>query len=891
MESTFATTDFSAERISGLRAALANLRTEVRRRYDQGATGVQVAATQSSANDTIVVQIWKSILSQLTADQQGLLQHESAILAIGGSGRGEAAPYSDIDLLLLHHPSVTVLYQEIAAQFVRDCWDVGVKIGHSVRTPADTLRMARADLPFATSLVDIRCLWGSASLVQNLERALIRLLTRSQSRQFVANAIAARRIEREECGGAVQQLEPDVKRAFGGLRDIHLIRWIGFARYGVSDLNSLKLRGAFDQREGVRLIQANDFLLGVRMHLHFAAGRANEILTRAEQVKLAESRDIEGTTGQLPVERLMQQYFRHTTTIADVAERMARDQRYIPWSQRLVDYVMTYRVDEIYRVGPHELSVPPRHRPQLGRSLEQMLELFLAAARYRVTVSHAVCESLREALAARPPEEVLSPEAARLFLLILKTTGHLGRTLRTMYDIGLLEAVLPVLRHIRCLLQFNQYHHFTVDEHTLRAIDVAERLETQEGPLGSAYQELEHKELLFLALLLHDAGKGYEEDHSEVGRRIAIDAAKRLGLAEHQADLLVFLVHRHLVMAHLAFRRDTADPEVLLNFSRDVGSAEALRLLYVLTAADITSVGPGAWTEWKAELIATLYERCLLWLSGKSYLFDEPLRLSRIRAEVRQLLRTAEGEPASLEEEETLEALPPHYLLATAPPQIADDLKRLTSRKNHEILVDARYEHETQTVDYRVCADETVATGCFHKITGALTAKRMGILSAQICTTADGQILDSYRVKDYDHEGEVPQFRMEEVGNLIRSVLLGERDLEPLLQAQRRARQPVSVTIAVNRPPLRVTIDNESSDRCTVVDVFAQDRPGLLYLITKTLFDLELSVVLAKISTHFDQVVDVFYVTNAAGEKIRDGQRLRLLRQTLTTQVEEFLNS
>lgn len=886
MSSSLVPVDLAAGKIVQLRADLAELRAEVRKRFDQGATGVQVASTQSSVNDRIIESIWKLALAECNSDETELLRRQSALIAVGGSGRGEAAPYSDIDLLFLHAGSVTDLFHRVAGVAVRACWDVGVKIGHSIRTPGDALRMARGDISFCTSLVETRLLWGSESLHQRLMRKFARLVQRHGGEPFLSQAIASRRQEREECGGAVQQLEPDVKRAFGGLRDVHLIRWIGFARHGVADLNSLKLQGAFDPRDGLRVIQANDYLLGIRNELHFAAGRPFDTLTREEQVRIAERQGFEARAGRFAVERFMQRYFEQTTAIADVAERMARDAGRTPAAKRFVDFVMTYWVDGTYRIGPNGLDVPRRHLGRVTSSLEEMLKLFLAAARYQVTVSHALREAVREALRDRPPEEVLSPEASKLFLQLLKTTGKLGHTLRTMYGIGLLEAILPSLRNMRCLLQFNQYHSYTVDEHTLRAVEAAERLEVDPGAPGRVYKELKHKELLFLALLLHDAGKGFEEDHSEVGQRLAVEAVKRLGLPEHQGDLLVFLVHRHLLMAHLAFRRDTSDPEVLLNFSREVGSADALRLLYILTVADISAVGPGAWTDWKAELIATLYDRCLLWLSGKSYLFDEPVRLSAIRGEARRLL--ADGETGSTQDD-PLEQLPPHYLLSTSPRQIAEDLDRQRKRQTGEIVVDGKWDAETGTVEYRVLTDEKLGAGCFHKITGALTAKRMEILSAHICTSSSGAIIDSYRVRDLDHAGEIPEFRMAEVAELVRAVLSGKLDVATLLRSQPRfAPQLSNVTTEVSRPPLRVTIDNESSDRCTVIDIFALDKPGLLYAIARTLYDLELSLVLAKISTHFDQVVDVFYVTGADGRKIRDGNRLRAMRAALLESLDRF---
>jgi [protein-PII] uridylyltransferase len=866
-----------------LRDRVAQARVQAQRRRTSGATGLQVAGLLSQLLDGFLRDVFEQSQSDQSAERSSELFRGAALLAVGGTGRGDIAPYSDADLLFLHSPQEPRAFSDCVSQTVRNYWDAGLQLGHSLHTVADAVRKARQDSQFATSLIEARLLCGSEGLFDELRQAFKKYVIVARNGHFIEECIAAREKERITHGAVVQQLEPDVKRSLGGLRDLHLLRWVGFARYGTADYDSLVSQGGLSADDVRRLTAAHEFLTGVRIDLHFAAGRAQDVLSREDQLRLAEQRGIPGTAGQRPVERFMQQYFEHTTTIADISNRFVERHRRKPWTKVARDYVMSFRVDDIYRIGPETVEVAPRHQATVVASLEQVLQLALKAVLFRVRIAPPLIDLLKEH-SKELCQQAVTPAAVKLFLQILGNPGTLGVVLRTLYEVGVLETILPPLRHTRCLLQFNQYHSYTVDEHTLRTIECAERLEHDTGPLGRAYREIHHKELLHLALLLHDAGKGFEEDHSEIGRRLAIETAEQFQLPDHQRDLLVFLVHQHLLMATLAFRRDTADPEVLLKFNHDVGSPDALSMLFVLTAADISAVGPATWNDWKAELLAGFYDRSMEWLSGQSHQLEEPVRRQQVLCDVLKIAgKSLPKDELSLR----LEPFPIHYLLSTPPVRIAADLQVLRQREPDDVHVESNYDPETGTVEYRVITSEAVGCGCFHKLTGVLSAKRMEILSAQICTSQDGIIVDSYRVRDYDHAGTVPDFRRDEIAAAIRRALRGELDVESLFRTRPRF-SPSVLQGPVSDLPMRVVIDNETSDKYTVVDVFAHDRPGLLYHITRSLFELDLSVVLARISTHFDQVVDVFYVTDTHGGKIHESQRLTHIRDEMTRKLTEF---
>jgi [protein-PII] uridylyltransferase len=365
----------------------------------------------------------------------------------------------------------------------------------------------------------------------------------------------------------------------------------------------------------------------------------------------------------------------------------------------------------------------------------------------------------------------------------------------------------------------------------------------------------------------------------------------RLRLTDEDRETLVFLVHRHLAMAHQAFRRDNSEYEAILDFSREVGSAERLRMLFVLTAADVTAVGPGVWTQWKSQLVSELYGRTLVLLSGHDAAVDQALRLAKIKRQVMRIISKS-GSPAQDPAEKQqllalLEKLPAHYLSTTAPDRIAFDLRSMLQYRPGQIQVDGHFDPPTQTVEYRIITHENDVQGCFHKATGVLTAQRLEIASAQICTTPDGFVIDSFHVHDRDFAGAVPAQRIEEVASAMQDTLSGRVRVEELFQRHRRfggggKLQPLS------NLPARVVVDNGSSERFTVIDVFSHDRPGLLYTLSRKIFELELSVVLAKIATHLDQVVDVFYVTARTGGKLEDPVRLKEIQSTLLATLDEF---
>jgi [protein-PII] uridylyltransferase len=881
--------DTNPQRLVRLRHRVEGVERDARDRFVHGDECGEVSAGLSREIDLSLAETLEESFVALSGQTRKEISQTFALVAVGGTGRGDPALYSDVDLLFLTDPKLPASGREWLEQVIRDFWDSGWKLGHSVRTINECLSTALEDNQIATSLIETRLLWGSSELYQALRRKYETKLVRPRWKSLCTGTVANRAEEREKNGGAVLSLVPDVKRACGGLRDWHFVRWLTFWEFGTPDPGELVIRSVITDSDLLNVQHAVKYLSRIRMDLHFEAGQAQDVLTRDEQLRLATKYGLQATAGQRPVERFMRQYFEHAMRLSRLAQRLEMRHTKKPLASKLIGLVDTpHKEKDGFRVGRDGIDVIPSAMKKLLTDADMMLRLFYLSAMYNQAPKQELLDALRRSLPALSFQ--LSSEGARRFREILAWSSSLETVLRLMNETGLLERIVPDLSNAHFLLQFNQYHSYTVDEHTFRAIGRLCSFRNDPGELGNVYRSIRHPEVVHLAMLLHDLGKGFEEDHSEVGKRIAERIGANLEFSAAQQAQLVLLVHKHLVMPNTAFWRDTTDPRVLLDFSREVGSVENLKMLYVLVAADVWAVGPEVWTDWKAELLSGLYERTLQTLSGEG----GPLQEAKVRSErkreiMQSILRDTSLDPER--EERWLEAefdtLPLHYLLANSAREIASDLERVALLKPESVFVEGSYHGETESVEYRIFLAPEFATGCFHRIAGGLTALRMEIRAAHICTTTRGVVVDRFIVKDNDFEGTVPFSRIKDVGRILEEIVRGERPLKPLLSKKTRfARERDSGAYA--NQPTKLIIDNDSSDRCTVVDVFTLDRRGLLHALSRAIFEEGFSVDLARIGTHLEQVVDVFYLTDDRGHKIEDERRLKSLYDRLKALLDSL---
>ena len=566
------------------KSQLAEGREKLREQHDHDSPGIQVCARLTDLLDGIVMSLFDAALADLELDD---IREHLALVPNGGYGRRDVAPYSDLDLMILHKRSARGV-SELAKRLMKDLYDTGLVLGHSVRTPGQAVGLARGDVSICTALMESRFLAGNQDLYKRFAASFAKMTSR-RFRSLHPAIVAARREERAQYGETIYLLKPNIKRSRGGLRDIQLLRWIGFARFGSSDPDHLQQMGALSKDDRRRLRSATEFLLRVRNEMHFNAGKAQDMLDRPEQVRMAGRFGFQGTDGMLPVEQFMREYFRHTSQVRYLASRFVQSVRPAPPMTGVLGPIMGHRVEGDYRVGWKHITATRQGLTKLKGDLDEVLRLADLANLYGIRIAPSTWEAVCRAAPGYSNE--VSPEVARRFLSLLAQPARLGELLRRLHELGVLEKIVPAFAHARCLLQFNEYHKYTVDEHCIRAVECATEFAADRGPLGEAYRGIKQKRILHLALLLHDAGKGHAEDHADVGRRIAEETAARLELPARESDTLKFLVHKHLMMSHLAFRRDTSDDEVVVRFAVDVGSPEVLQMLYVLTCADLAAVG------------------------------------------------------------------------------------------------------------------------------------------------------------------------------------------------------------------------------------------------------------------------------------------------------------
>lgn len=855
------------------RAKLASAREEMSRAHSEGVPAATVCDEWS--------RICTSVLEQLSADAHEVTPRPSeqyALVAHGGFGRFELAPYSDIDLMLLHDGRSSQDWAPFAKRLSQAIFDVGMDLGFSVRSIADCFAESQRDVRVLTSLTESRLFAGDAAFFRDYWNRFRRFCKRNTAR-LVGEAWNARRAERRQYGDTVYLLEPNVKRSEGGLRDIHCIRWLGAIRGGTTDFRQLKQKGLLSAEDLRELTQAQEFLMWLRNELHVQAGRAQDLLSRSEQLRIAEGRGYPDSSSERPVEAFMREYFHHTRAVRDAARHFYEAVRPRSRSLAIFEPVISHRATPDYLVGPVHIRARPTALKRLTDDLAEVLRLMDLANWYNRRIDHRTWQAIRAAVKARDDLD-LSPTAAKRFLSLMSHPARLGPLLRRLHELRVLELFVAGLRHAWCLVQFNEYHKYTVDEHCILAVQQATEFGERNDELGEAYRNLQPKYLLHLALLLHDLGKGFPRDHSEVGGELAAETGRRLGLSSRDTAMLRTLVEKHLLMSHLAQQHNVYDESTWLRLAREIGSPFVLQMLYVLTCADLAAVGPGVLTDWKLRLITDLYLQTREHLTTEA---DEPPAVARIQ-EKAELVRGALAEHSDAERLlAQLERVPRQLMISEPAEEIIDLMARLAAKNERDVAAWGAYDDQRATVTYTIMAPADMVPGPFHRLTGALASCALQVLAADIFTLPGGVLLDRFVVEDPDFEGAPPPARIHEVCDKLTASLTEPSEQPP---AFRRLWQSAEPMAPLRDLPPRVRFDNATSPEATIISVFAYDRRGLLYDLSKTLFSLGLSVQSAKIGTHLDQVTDVFYVTDSVNEKITEEAQLEDIRAAILEAVD-----
>jgi len=869
----------SQERIKSFRGFLAVETERLRARHEFGLGGKEIAQGRSHLVDAVVAQVCRMVADDLGPGARQDLA-ASAVIAVGGYGRQELAPFSDIDLLFLHPGRLNRVAEEFVGRVLPLLWDVGLKLGHSVRSVSECVDLGAADLHVRNAAAESRLLLGSNDLFQELQRELLSKVFRNPraNRRFF-KAMRAEFLERrEKHGPIVGMLEPHVKEGAGGLRDLHTVAWVTLARYGIRGLDGLLSAGLVSPSDYGRMLRAYDFLLRVRNEAHFRTGRASDILALEMQPALARGLGYSDQGSAAASEIFMRDFYFRAQEIQRFTDAFLRQAEFMEAPSGLLPLTKRARAvgpERRYRIRDNDLLPGPQGPGFEGDAL-RLFEVFRVAQQHGARVGAELKEAVHDSLDLVDRDVRQSPEVAALFLEILGEVGKVAPVLVDMHETGLLGRYLPEFRTLTFMVQHDYYHRYTVDQHTLKAIEALDSLvatPTPSVPLRAALDEVQDKARLVLAILLHDVGKGQGRGHVTKGARLATDIGRRLGLDAEALDDVVFLVSKHLVMSRVSQRRDLADQALLRGFADTVGTVDRLNMLYLLTFADMSGVGPGIWNEWKAVLLSDLHSRTRTLLQGGEHAEEGPQRRVKLEEKVLEALTP---EFLRSDVDEFLTHLPDRYMLAVSPEAIARHFEMMKELGKRPFVTDWKQSQKGPYTLLSVCTHDR--PGVLASIAGALTGSGLDILSVEIFTRDDGIVVDWFKVCEAMGASAVQpvgEGRFTTIDADIGAALEGRLDLASAVDRQ-RARQMRRRRKRATPPVVRFE-DADEPGR-TVIEVKADDEPGLVYRIAATLAELGMNISLAKIATEKSQALDIFYVSNAAGAALSPGEQAAVER-------------
>ena len=802
------------------------------------------------------------------------------VIAVGGYGRAEMSPHSDVDVAFLVGGKKTAWCEQVVEAMLYLLWDLGLKVGHSTRTLDEAMRLSKNDLTIRTALLEGRYVWGDQELFEEGSRRFTAEVVQGNQRNFVTEKLAERNARHKRMGDSRYVVEPNVKDGKGGLRDLHTLYWIGKFIHRVRTASELVDVGLFTPAEYRSFRRAENFLLAVRSHMHVITGRAEDRLTFDLQRRIAERMKFAERPGKSSVERFMQFYFLQAKRVGSLTgvflahiddqfeAKTARRGFFAGWKQKA-------RQLKGYRVFGGKIAAPSDD--WFKKDPVRLIEIFQLAEAEELEIHP---ETMRQAdrdsgVIDNAVRE--DPRANALFLDLLCGRNDPEMVLRWMNETGVFGKFVPDFGKVNAQMQFDMYHHYTVDEHTIRAIGLLNQIE--KGELADDHPRatrLIHKvgsrRTAYVAALLHDIAKGRGGDHSVLGAEVAEDLCPRFGLSPSETEMVAWLVRNHLLMSHTAQKRDLTDPKTIEDFVALVQSQERLRHLAILTAVDIRAVGPGTWNSWKGQLLGELYD-----------VSSERLRLGHMRhgreqkmaykqQEVAKLL----GEDAALVDE-LAKTMGDAYWIAEPTDIIALNLVHYAAARaaEHELSIHCEYyEARGATLVTVIAADHP---GLFYRIAGGIHLAGGNIIDARIHTTRKGWALDNFLVQDPHGEPFAEAGQLDRLKKSIADALANKVDLAPRL-AQRPL--PHSRARAFDVAP-RVLFDNKASNKFTVIEVNARDRSALLNRLARALFESRLVVHSAHVTNYGERAADTFYVTDLTGGKLQPGDRMNRIEARL----------
>jgi [protein-PII] uridylyltransferase len=871
-----------------LRQALENGRAELTRRLaDKPSAGHEIVHGHAFLIDQLIRVLHDHVIGDLYPVPNRSKGERLTLIAVGGYGRGEMAPHSDVDIAFITPGKPTAWCEQVIEALLYYLWDLALKVGHSTRSLDEMVRMARSDLTIRTAILEGRYLWGDQELYEQASQRFWNDVVPGSESQFVSEKLAERNARHKRMGDSRYVVEPNVKDGKGGLRDLQTLYWIGKYIHRVRGAAELVDVGLFTPKEYRSFRRAEGFLLAVRCHLHTITRRAEDRLTFDLQREVAKRMNFADRPGKSAVERFMQYYFiqaQHVGNLtgvflAHIDEQMAQKGR------RPRGLLATFRSRprplKGYNVISGRICAPGddwfRDDPV------RLIELFQIAEEEGLEIHPDTMRMARRDAELIRDEVRQDPRANALFLKVLCGRRDPETVLRWMNEAGVFGRFVPDFGKVNAQMQFDMYHHYTVDEHTIRAIGLLARIERGElkddHPLATELlPRLASRAVLYVATLLHDIAKGRGGDHSVLGAEVAEKLCPRLGMSQDETELVAWLVRWHLLMSSTAFKRDLSDPKTITDFVEQVQTLERLRQLMILTVVDIRAVGPGIWNSWKRQLLAELYE-----------LAEERMRLGHKRHGRKERIEAKKARVAELlgsdahYMDELTDRFDDAYWIAEPEDIIALNMPIYAEAKRHEhkLTIRTQYYPARGATLVTVIGDDH--PGLFYRIAGAISLAGANIIDARIHTTRVGKAVDNFLVQDPLGQPFQEPSQLARLQKSIEDSLAGKIELVPQL-AKRPLARPRAESFDV-RPS--VTFDNKASGRFTVIEVTARDRPALLNKLARALFECRLMVNSAHITHYGERAVDTFYVTDLLGGKVTSQERLRAVENSLLAAAGE----
>ncbi len=846
--------------------------------HQRGASGHAVVAAYTGVMDQLLLTLFREA-SERYAERYSRVNQRFSMVAQGGYGRGELNPCSDIDLLFLYPHKCDPYVEYVAERVLHTLWDARLQVGNAMRNARECVKLAVQDMKVKTALLDARFLCGDEELYHEFDAAMDAEVLKPGADRFYKEKLEENAKRHAAYGESVYLLEPQLKEGEGGLRDLHTAMWLAKVKFKADDLADLVMKSVITDSERLEVEGARDFLFRVRNALHFLTGKHQDQLTFEYQERIAPQLGFEDTESMKGVEHFMRAYYLNAATINRFADEII---------ERCLERKKSYFTFGRGRARQIRPGVTIAHgvisisgAELLQADSTNILSLFLDAQRHEAVVSNSTKRVIRANLDCFDDAQRRDPKAVQVFFDIMRGKKAY-ETLRDMHRCGVLSAILPEFEHLTCLVLHDVYHTYTVDEHSLRAVHELELLRNgaykSTAPLlTQIMREMDRPEILYLSMLMHDIGKGLGGNHSQRGAVMCDAVAERMNLNPDDAARVRFLVLQHLNMSHLAQRRDIQDPRLIRDFAGRVETLDNLKTLYLVTFADMRAVGPKIWNNWHDLLLGELYlQTANIFQSETLPEEDVAERVARAKERVRAVA----GEAI----DPFLKDMPDRYFLTVPDDRIVHHWKLVNSLDGRRFVSEVEHFQERDFSEFTVVTGDR--PGLFAMLTGVLLAHGMNILTAGIHTSREGLVLDIFRIS----HGDAPEVAMrperwERIQESLGRVLSGTLDVEQLVETTPK---PASFSHRyVPRVATDIEVLNEVSDHATVIDVYTHDRVGVLFAIANTLFHLGLSILLAKITTNVDQVLDVFYVTDTDGRKIDDPDRVAEISATLLRTLTE----